>query len=159
MKLRKFSDYADYWLSFRTQTGEFSPNTLKTDYKYVKKLKILFPNKNLTDLTPQLIRDALANAKKENNKKEPLAGTSKNHMYFTLNQILKMALDDDLIPKNPCDKVKPPKKDTLKKKALNKKELNKLFNALESEPMDGRIIFIYLMVLLGLRRGEAIALQ
>lgn len=153
-----FTSYSKYWYSYRQKSGRYSPNTLETDLKYVKKLNSLYENYTLSQLTPQLIRDSFINVKYNNKSDKELSGTTKNHMFFTLNAILNMAVSDDLIPKNPCKAVNAPSKDTRKKRALSMKELKYLHSCLEKEPMDGKVMLIYLLSMLGLRRQEAVCL-
>jgi integrase len=71
---------------------------------------------------------------------------------------MQAAVGDGLIAKNPCKSVKAPKCDTPEKRALTKKELADLLDKMDSLPLDGRVMAVYLMCMLGLRRGECLAL-
>lgn len=158
LKIKKFTDYSNYWLSYRASCGRYSSNTIETNKKFVNKLNIIFKGRNLAEITPQLVRDTFVSVKQTKNPNCELSGTYKSHMFFRLNAILNMAVDDELISNNPCSKVKSPKKDTEEKVALDFNGLVHLLDCLDNEPMNGRVMAIYLMALLGLRRQEAIAL-
>lgn len=158
-KATKFNKYSTYWLNYRTNSGIYSPNTIETDKKYVNKLNDVFAGFYLHDFTPQMVRDSFITIPQTKNPEKELSGTYKNHMFFTLKSILDMALYDELIEKNPCNLVKPPKKETSKRKYLSMSQLKKLLDSLDKEPLDGRIVFIYCLALLGIRRQEAIPLR
>ena len=158
-KSKKFSEYSKYWLEYRTKCGRYSPNTIETNAKFVKKLNSVFGDIKLTEITPKLVRDSFVSVKKTNNPDEELSGTYKSHMFFTLKAILDMAVADELMLVNPCNKEQPPKKDTKEKSVLDMGMLITLLDCLDQEDASSRVMLIYFMSLLGLRRQEVIALQ
>lgn len=83
-------------------------------------------------------------------------------IYVTLNQLLKMAYNDDTIDRNPIDKVQRPRqrKDEQKRAvdAFTADELNTINKCLESEPLKWRAM-IRLIEDTGIRRGEACGLK
>lgn len=146
-----FSTYASKWLDLRLKNPDLSPNTLRRDKQHVKLLQTMFDGYSLSDIKPSLVQEKM-------NERGTRCGTTMNSVFVRLSSILKAAVDDDLIPKNPCDKVKPPKKDTKEKKALNKEEVTEFLDRLDALELDGRVLACYLMVLQGLRRSEVLAL-
>ena len=83
-------------------------------------------------------------------------------IYVTLNQLLKMAYNDDTIDRNPIDKVERPRqrKDEQKRavEAFTSDELKKINACLEKEPLKWRAM-IRLIEDTGIRRGEACGLK
>ena len=83
-------------------------------------------------------------------------------IYVTLNQLLKMAYNDDTIERNPIDKVQRPRqrKDEQKREieAFTSDELKTINEHLESEPLKWRAM-IRLIEDTGIRRGEACGLK
>lgn len=83
-------------------------------------------------------------------------------IYVTLNQLLKMAYNDDTIGRNPIDKVQRPRqrKDEQKRgvEAFTSDELKTINECLESEPLKWRAM-IRLIEDTGIRRGEACGLK
>lgn len=83
-------------------------------------------------------------------------------IYVTLNQLLKMAYNDDTIDRNPIDKVQRPRqrKDEQKREieAFTSDELKIINEHLESEPLKWRAM-IRLIEDTGIRRGEACGLK
>ena len=147
-----FNGYSARWLELRKGNPDFSPNTIKRDTQTVKTLQGLFGDYRLTDITPSIVQARL-------NERNGRSGTTMNNIYVRLNTILNAALDDDIITRNPCAKVKPPKIDTKEKKALSKEELNAFLDRLDALETDGRVMACYFMALQGLRRSEALGLM
>lgn len=83
-------------------------------------------------------------------------------IYVTLNQLLKMAYNDDTIDRNPIDKVQRPRQRKDEKKsavdAFTADELNTINKCLEAEPLKWRAM-IRLIEDTGIRRGEACGLK
>lgn len=83
-------------------------------------------------------------------------------IYVTLNQLLKMAYNDDSIDRNPIDKVERPRqrKDEQKKavEAFTADELTEINKCLDQEPLKWRAM-IRLIEDTGIRRGEACGLK
>ena len=83
-------------------------------------------------------------------------------IYVTLNQLLKMAYNDDTIDRNPIDKVQRPRQRKEEQKrvveAFTADELTKINECLELEPLKWRAM-IRLIEDTGIRRGEACGLK
>ena len=113
----------------------------------------------MDEITPEACRNALLWVK-ENPVSGcgELSGTTMNKIHVTLGAIMRQATDDGKVARNPMARVKPPKVDTKEKEALSPEEIGLLLNRLDELPLDGRVMAVYLMAMLGLRRGEACAL-
>ena len=147
-----FSEYAQKWLELRQSNPDFSPNTIKRDIHEVKALQEMFGNIRLTEIKPALIQEKFS-------ERNGRGGTTMQHYYSRLRSILQDAVDNDLLIRNPCDKVKAPRRDTTKRKALSKDELESFLDRLDALETDGRVMACYFMALQGLRRSEALGLM
>lgn len=154
----KFSECATGWFKEREATKNFSPNTLSFDKKNVRRLIDIFGNYYLSELTTEKIQKKLNRLTYASDSNKQLSGTYKSKLYDTLNLILKLAVKKQYILANPMDNVVKPKKDTEERRALSKTEFDYLLKLLDRQQLDGRIMAIYMLMHLGLRRGEVVAL-
>ena len=96
-------------------------------------------------------------------QKDGLAHSTIIGIYITLNLLLKMAYMNDMIDRNPMDKVERPKqrKDTARADSVESytaEELRRIIDCLENEPLKWRA-YMRLLIDTGIRRGEACGLQ
>ena len=154
-----FASYADRWQRERKASGELSPNTVERDAGRIEALKRVFGKLALSDLTPATVRTGLIELKNGRNASgKVLSGTTMNGLHTCLGQVLSQAVDDGLIADNPCRVVKRPKRDTKEKDAVGRDGLSEMLDRLDAMQIDGRVMAVYLMATLGLRRGEACGL-
>lgn len=88
----------------------------------------------------------------------PLSGKTLLHYHRFLSTILETAVHWQMIPENPCKRVKPPKSDTQEARYLDEASAAELIRALDDEPPLYRTA-ILLLINTGLRRGELCALR
>lgn len=154
-----FKVYARKWNAQRIASGEYSVNTTSRDARRIDALCRVFGRLALSDITPAVVRDGFLDLKnKKSASGRVLSGTYMNSLHTCMNSIMSMAEDDGLIAFNPLSKVKPPKVDTKEKEAISKEQLSDLLDKLDEMQIDGRIMAVYLIALLGLRRSEACGL-
>lgn len=154
-----FGAYAEKWQNWRIKSGELAPGTLTNDKRNIRALeRSPLWGMELTQITPTDCRDALAWIKEHPIKVETLSNTTMNKIYQGLNNILVQAWEDGLIPNNPMAKISAPKPDTKEREALSPDEINDLLDRLDTLKLDGRVMAMYIIILAGLRRGEACAL-
>lgn len=140
-----FNLWIDEWLKIRKE--EIAPSTY---YNYVFLInKYILPNLkniNLSKITPSTIRNILRN----------ISGSrTKQYTYVLLKAILGQAYKDDLIKKNPCIAVNPPKYKAKEKQIISDYEFKKLLQYAEL-PIRNLFILAYYT---GIRRGEISALK
>ena len=154
-----FAAYAASWLLWREKSGNFAPGTIENNRREIAALnRSDLASLELSTITPETCRDALLWIKLHPVRKSgELTNTSMNKIFVTLNQIFSQAVDDGRMAANPMSKIKPPKPDTPEKRPLEPDELMRFVDDLRALPLDGRTMALYLMALLGLRRGEACA--
>lgn len=150
-----FSEVAQLWLSRRRRAAEVDPDTLIKDACQIRKLERYFGSSPVADLTPSDIQDGLLQMKLD----DGLGNTYLNSLYHKMKAVLKEAVRDGRVDKNPMDDLKPPKVDECDRRALSELELTRFFSALDMLPMDSHTIAARIAVLGGLRRGEIVYLR
>lgn len=155
-----FASYALAWGSYRKKSGNFSPNTIDKDKRNINALLLTDLSKaSLNEITPDDCRKALVWLKENpQGNVETLSNTTIRTFHTALNSILNQAEFDGKIKANPMRKVKAPKDDTKERKAITPIELNAVLDELDGTPIDSHVMAVYLILCLGLRRSEALAL-
>lgn len=155
-----FSDYARAWQQWREKSGNLSPNMVNKDKRNLNALaRTELNDMRMDGITPEDCRDALLWL-----KDHPVKGTGElsnatvASFHVTLNGIFSQAVADGRLARNPMDAVKYPKVRTPEKHALDVSEMDALLDALDARQTDAHVMAVYLMLCLGLRRGEALAL-
>ena len=155
-----FGAYALMWADFRRDSGRYDPNTTAKDYRHVRGLSRPLGDVPVSAITPDRCRVALTRIQHgENPSGRTLSHTTMEGFYVYLGLILQQAEDDGIIQKNPMRKLKLPHRDTKEREALPPEDISRLLDGLDALPLDGRVMAVYLMACLALRRGEACALM
>lgn len=155
-----FRSYATLWADTRRDSGSFDPNTIAKDYAHVRALSLVIGDMSMDSITPEVCRETLNKIRNgENATGRVLTNTYLDGIYTALNQIMRQAEEDGRITSNPMSKVKAPRRDTKERNALTPMEIGLLLNRLDALPCDGRVMAVYLIACLGLRRSEACALM
>lgn len=155
-----FSEYAERWLKERESTGELKKGTYRKNDQHIKALNMHIGDVKLVDITPTTIKSvyqAFREGKSASGR--PLANTSIRCIAITFGAILTAAVDEEIILRNPHDKVKKPKVDTEEKKALTKDEARRLIWLLNDGDPNSHTIGALLALTCGLRRAEVLGLR
>lgn len=154
-----FADYIVLWLdSIKISVDEI---TYK-GYKWVCDAHILpyFTSKKikLCDISRNHIQDYI-NYKFENGRLDNNGGLSpktlKEHKLI-INSVLKEAVKNNLVSKNPCEFVKLPSIQHREPTFYTKQQVSELLTAIENEEL---YPLIYLTIIFGLRRSEVLGLK
>lgn len=148
-----FGEYAQRWVDLCAATGAYSPNTtqrrrsnLKRAAGYIRKPVREITRSDVMEMVAGLLDDGCS---------KTTAGT----VLGTVRTCLNSAVDDGIIQSNPCNGVKPPKRDTKEVDPLSKSELEAILDAIDARRhITGHCAAYYLMITLGLRSEEALAL-
>ena len=155
-----FGAYAASWLSWRAESGDYSPNTIKGDSVALSAFgRSGLAGMRMDAITPADCRAALLSLKGASARGGELKPATLAKYAQVLSSILQQAEDDGLIANNPMAKVSRPKARSAEREALSPDELQLLLNRVDQLPVDGRSTAVYLMACLGLRCGEACALK
>lgn len=131
-----------------------SPLAYEREALEIRHIEGLFSNIELQELRPIHIKNAYANARKKNRYTE--GEIAKIHRK--LKQVMKEAIKDGLIAKNPCDAVTVKKPTSKVREALSAEEASRLLSCLDTAPVDAHIIATMLLLDTGMRRSEALGL-
>ncbi len=155
----QFSDYVKSWLvSIKNQVDVITYQ----GYETIAKSQIIpyFENKKvkLDKVNVEVLQEYI-NIKSESGKLNGKGGLSPKTMNthkLILNLVLKEALKNDLISKNPCEFLRLPKHQRKATEFYTINQLNALFNAIKEEDLYS---LIYITVIYGLRKSEALGLK
>lgn len=148
------------WLSLRVYDGNHKHTTVDF-YRYItNKIAEYFEGAILQQVTPLQIQKYIIYLRTQYRTKQgtPISDKTIRHHYCVLKLIFTFAIEQDLIIKNPMDKVECPKLAKKKVDALTQEQAKHFFSLLPSCALDFRCI-LYLFVTTGIRRGELLGLQ
>ena len=147
-----FKQYATDWLDYRLKTGEFSPNTIHKDKSIVKLLIVKFGKYRLDNITPLVIKD------KYKSLYQQYSSAYMSHIYKKMKMIFRSAVEDGYISTSPMSSIKAPKVQYARKRAMSKVEYTQAIDLLRHD-LNQNTVAILILLMLGLRRAEACALQ
>lgn len=167
----RLSDYIEYWLK-NYKWNKIEPSSYTKLYNvYYYQIKDTIGSKMIGDLSAKDIQALIdERANPTSSKTTPLSMSGLKKILHLLRACLKMAVEEGLLVKNPCDTVWLPKESciqvaTKKQFSLSDTEMEQLRKAALSRYQTtneycSRDAFIILLILnLGLRAGEALALE
>lgn len=130
-----FDEWCTEWLSIRRSKGDVSKSVLSQYETRLKFMSSILGNIRLNKIDARTVENLLIAVKEKRIKQGFTCSDSTiRHYYVLLKQCLKTACDYDLIVKNPCDRVSPPKKNKVNRKSLSIEEANRLLTKInESE--------------------------
>ena len=161
---KRHDDFAvfisDTWLPLQVRDGNNKPNTVAFYQNIAKIITKYFNGKILQEISPADIQKYLVYLRTEYKSKsgKPLSAKTLRHHHGTLNLIFGYAERQEMIAKNPMQRVDPPKKEKKPVDALTQEQAAKLFPLLSSYPLDFHCI-MQLLVTTGMRRGECMGLK
>ena len=158
------TEFADFvhntWFPICICDGEHKPTTVAFNKHISNVIADYFSGKAIqtisgTDIQKYLIylRTTYKTA-----QGKPLAPKTIRHHYATLANIFSFAIKQEIITKNPMDKVDCPKAQKKKVDAFTEEQARSFFGYLDECPMDFRCM-LNLLITTGIRRGELMGLQ
>lgn len=158
-----FAAYADARVAARAASGAITPNTIAQESRHARAVarSPLGPMR-MDAIGPADCRAALewirVNPQRpELTRSGALSSTSMGGIYRFCRQTFQQAVDDELLGRNPMAKIRDPRPDTEEVDALSWGELMAMLDWLDTLPMGGYVMALYLIVCLALRRAEAVA--
>ncbi|MBU4557032.1 MAG: site-specific integrase, partial [Actinobacteria bacterium] len=151
------SQYFDKWLAHAK--NNLSPTTQRTYRRIVEgELQRAFGHTKLADLSPLQIQGFIDGALAHPSKNGGGARSPRTvqRFYMVLNRSLNQAVRWQLITRNPCALIDPPRAPDVEMRALDEAEISKLLSASAQTPLYGPIL---LAVTTGARRGELLGLR
>ena len=162
-----FNQFAEMYFNTHAATLKEYTATQYWDI-YEKRLKSYFGNMKVKKITVLDITDWLASLKKTDGSGE-LSDNSKGVYFRTLKAMLSVAERLGIIDSNPCKKIPVPSNKKTRVKALQQPDVNTLFDKIDSYPdsvkpslrfaASSSVMLVYLLVMTGIREGEAAGLK
>ena len=142
------------WFPICIEDGEHKPKTISFYNDTTKNITAYFAGCNMQKITPAEIQKFIIHLRTE----KSFSPRNVHHHYRTLNMIFAYAVRQDVLLKNPMDKVDPPKLVRKEIDALSQEQATDFFKEIHDCPLDFRCL-LTLLVTTGLRRGECVGLQ
>jgi len=144
----------DEWFPICIDNGEHRPKTVAFYSGNVKNIVEYFKGYTTQQMSATDIQKFIIYLRTEKN----FAPQNVHHHYRTINMIFAFAMKQEIILKNPMDKVDKPRLQKKKVDALSEEEAKEFFAAIDKCPLDFRCL-LYLLITTGMRRGECIGLK
>ena len=142
------------WFPICIEDGEHKPKTISFYNDTTKNITAYFAGCNMQKITPTEIQKFIIHLRTE----KGFSPRNVHHHYRTLNMIFAYAVRQEVLLKNPMDKVDPPKLVRKEIDALSQEQATDFFREIHDCPLDFRCL-LTLLVTTGLRRGECVGLQ
>ena len=142
------------WFPICIEDGEHKPKTVSFYNDTTKNITAYFEGSNLQKITPVEIQKFLIFLRTE----KGFSPRNVHHHYRTLNMIFAYAVRQDVLLKNPMDKIDPPKLVRNEIDALSQEQAADFFREIHDCPLDFRCL-LTLLITTGLRRGECVGLK
>ena len=153
-----FEECAADFMDRREQSGEFTQNTNKRYRVQFKAISRHIGKADVASITPEMIEDMyLAMRQGDTLSGKPSSGAYLNRLHKMLNLLFKHLVNEEVIVRNPLDRVATPANDTKERRALTSARMRSLIDQLEVETSCD--IAYFLAITMGLRRGEICALS
>lgn len=132
----------DTWFPLQVRGGNDKPTTVAFYQHIARTITDYFNGAVLQEIGPLDIQKYLVYLRTEYKSKlgKPLSPKSVRHQYGTLNLIFGYAEKQEMIAKNPMNKVNAPKKEKRPVDALTQEQAAKFFSLLSDCPLDFRCI-------------------
>ena len=158
------TDFPDFiqqtWFSLCVRDGNHKPTTVEFYRHITNKIAEYFKGAILQRITSLQIQEYIIylRTKYRTRLGNPLSDKTIRHHYCILTLIFGFAVEQELINKNPMDKVECPKLSKKKVDALTQEEAQTFFSLLPNCALDFQCM-LYLLITTGMRRGELMGLQ
>ena len=149
------SDWMDLW--YKEYTFDKKYSTLKGYKAQINKhIRPGIGKYNLSQLNPMILQRFFNHLSEPNEKGKVLSPKSIKNVYIILSGILEQAVENEMISKNPCKKVKLPKVYNKQITPLTDKQVKDFLEFISTDEIYGTILRV--IVFTGLRLGEAMGL-
>lgn len=147
--------YARDFQERRKAMGTLSPLTIRRDEIETERIERLFGSTPIAELSTAQINKVYATL-----RRKEMTPSSLHKLHAKLRQVMNQAVKEEIIEKNPCERVddvrRPPAKE---RRSLSVEQAVKLASDLKAEPRNGKVVAVWLALATGMRRGEALGLD
>lgn len=150
-----FAEYADAWEANRATLQAVRPATLRRDALVIRRLRVRVGCMRLQDIDAATVKRLYADMTADGMSPQEVHRT-----HVKLKQVLRSAVDDDMILRNPCDRVRVPQpKPQDERRSLDRIEAALLVAALDGYgDADACATGVRLALATGMRLGEVLGL-
>lgn len=158
------TDFAEFalktWFPLCIEDGNHKHTTVNFYRHTTNRVVEYFKGRTLQSITAIDIQRFLSYLRTDYRTKQglPISDKTVRHSYCALVLIFAFAVEQEIILKNPMDKVSCPKLAKKKVEALTQAQVQQFIDLLHTCPLDFRCM-MYLLITTGLRRGELLGLQ
>lgn len=148
------SDYAREFHERRKAMGTLSPLTYDRDELEIERIEEIFYDVTLDDLDVRRINREYAKLRRNG-----MSPSELHKLHQKLSQVMKQAVKEGTVPRNPCDLIDDVKRPAPKeRRSLSQEQAIQLARDLKESERTGRIVAVWLALATGVRRGEALGL-
>ena len=148
-----FAEWLEQYLSNRESLGKHRPNTLKRDRVLSKHLLRGLGAVRVVDITPVMVNDFYASMRNSG-----VGDTTIKQCHRLLKTVMKQAVNNDLIARNPVDRADTPKNPKPNRQSLSVEDANRLSVLCTSGTPTANKTAVYLALATGARLGEVMGL-
>ena len=149
-----FSEWLEQYLSNRESMGKYRPATLKHDRVLSKHLLRGLGAVRVVDITPASVNDFYASMRKSG-----VGDTTIKQCHRLLKTVMKQAVNNDLIARNPVERVDTPKNPKPNRQWLSVEDATRMSAICASGTPTANKTAVYLALATGGRLGELLGLQ
>ena len=149
-----FAEWCERYMSTREELGKCRPSTLARDRTLSKHLLRRLGDVKLVDFTP-----AIANELYASMRRDGVGDTTIRQCHRLLKAVMKQAVYNDLIVRNPIDRVEAPRNPKPERQSLGVEESRKLAGICSSGAPTAYKTAVYMALATGARLGEIMGLE
>ena len=148
-----FAAWIEQYMNQRIESGKYRPKTLGQDRSISKHLLRGFGSAMVVDITPAMVDEFYTSLRKSG-----VGDTTVKQVHKMLKRVMDYAVRNDVIIRNPVDRVDAPKKPKPNRQSLSIEDANRLSAICASGTPTANKTASYLGLALGARLGEVLGL-
>lgn len=149
-----FAEWTERYLAMREDSGKYRPKTVKQDRSLSKHLLRDLGAVKVADITPAMV-DSLYSSMRARG----LGDTTIKQAHKLLNRVMKYAVRNDVITRNPVERAEAPKKPKPTRRVLSVEDANRLAAICTSGAPTANETAVFLALATGARLGEIMGLE
>lgn len=161
-ELLTVAQFSEEYISIREKQKSAEPRTIQSYRECFARIEPYIGDMLLAEVGPHDIDKAYACMRSDgadNLNGRSYSGTTLQKTHAYIKMLFEKAVSYGYIPKNPCQRVTTPKRDTPEKVALGMEEVKSLFSSLTSNGLTAKKVGVLLLLCCGMRESEMLALK
>jgi len=147
-------NYARQFQNQRRALADLSPLTIERDEVETRKIEELFGKVSIDQLSAGILNETYAKLRAN----DKVSRSQLYKIHAKLRQVLKQAVLEEIIERNPCDRIRLSRPKPKERRSLSIEDATKLADTLRKEEQSGKVVALWLGLATGIRRGEALGL-